>query len=237
MRTFSVSFAQWYTTFEALIHHSINLYAFETKESGFKVESIKKGCNNVIRWSQFLHYAISEIARIEDHHDSFLLRQSIPRTKAVKELYTSRHNDTASFQDAFLQDYDAILDNILELASVNETHGFLKELKHFKVHKDGSYAFVGIEQAQVEANVECWVAGAQVDEVEFNATVADFVAAAKENPAGAMEGLEFLHKAKRQKLRKDDDYWLEEKWGNTAACCKRYPLALWYGDGSRDCQA
>jgi len=221
---------QWFTTFEALIHHTLNLYA--KNADGFTVTPSGEECD--VDWSQFLHYTISEITRIEDGPDAcYLMRESLPRHSAWKQVYSNRRNG-APFEEAFAQDFTKILDTILDLANATETLTFFQELKYFG--SDGSYAFVGIHEDDVEENVACFQ-DAQVDEVQFSTIVKEFVAFAKENQAAALESLE-KHQARKQwKARTDDNYWLVENWGHSAECNDKHPLALRYGNESVDCQS
>jgi hypothetical protein len=225
---------QWYTTMEALIQHAINLYSKEA--DGFTVTPSINGCD--VDWSEFLHYSVSEVARIDGGPPGcHLMRQSVPRHEAWKQIYTFRHaqNDTvSSFDEAFAQDYQEILDTISELANATETQRFMKELQYFKSDKDGSYGFVGWEEDDVEKSVAC-LRNATIDEEQYNATVHGFVAFAEKNQAMAMESLEKKQAEKLAKARNDDNYWLR-KWGHTAECSDEHPLALRYGDNSKDCQ-
>lgn len=225
---------QWFTTFEALVHHAINLYMEEAE--GFAVTPSNEDC--FVDWSEFLHYTISELARIDGVNACHLMRQSVPRRKAWKQIHALRHEQNGtvpSFEEAFTQDYNEILDTILELANVTETRTFFKELKYFGVASDGSYAFVGIDEGDVEESVAC-LHDAQVDEIQFNSTVKEFVAFAKQNQAAAMGSLEKLQATKHFKARQEDNFWLVRKWGHTAKCSDKYPLALRYSDDSKDCQ-
>lgn len=223
---------QYYTTYEAWMHHALNLYA--PKGMGFTVTPSEEKRECKVYWEDYLHYTLSELARIDGVEATHLMRESIPRHKAWKQLLSFRHNG-ATFEEALTKDYNEILDTILELADANETQTFLKELQHFGVDKNEKFAFVGIFAKHVEKSVTC-LYGAQVNETEFNATVKEFVDFARANQDAAMESLERKQARKLKSARRDDNSWLMATWGNTAECDDKYPLALRYGDGSQDCQ-
>lgn len=227
---------QWFTTFEALIHHAINLYA-SGDVKGFTITPSEEDCDDM-KWTDHLHYTISELARIEGLDAADIMRQSVPRNEAWKQLHALRHSvngTTPSFEESFTQDYNEILDNILEFANASETKTFFKELRYLRVHKDGNYGYVGIDEDNVEESVACFL-DAEVDELEFNATVKEFVTFAKENQAAAMESLERKQARKLFTKRMDDNFWLKTKWGNTDECDDKFPLQIRYRDDTKDCQ-
>lgn len=229
---------QWFTTFESLIHHAINLYQYpKGNAKGFDISPAQADCNDA-KWGDFLHFTTSELARIEGLDAADILRQSIPRNDAWKQIYSLRHsvNGTAlTFEESFTKDYNEILDGFLELANATETNTFLKELKHLRVDKDGIFGFVGIHENAVQESVACCL-DAQVDELQFNVTVKEFVVFAKENQAAAMESLERKQALKLMAGRMDDNYWLVKKWKHTADCDENHPLKLRFGDDTLDCQ-
>jgi hypothetical protein len=228
---------QWYTTFESLIHHAINLHQYSAGNKGLDFSPAKEDCSDV-KWSDFLRFTTSELARIEGLDAAYILRRSIPRNEAWKQIYARRHsvNGTSlTFEESFTKDYNEILDSFLELANATETHTFLKELKFLRVDKDGSYGFVGINEDDVEESVACFL-DAQVDELQFNETVREFVHFAKENQAAAIKSLESKQALRLISARMDDNRWLVKKWKHTADCDESYPLKLRFGDDTLDCE-
>jgi hypothetical protein len=216
---------QWYTTFESLIHHAINLHQYSTGNNGLDFSPAQEDCSD-LTWSDFLHFTTSELARIEGLDAAYILRRSIPRNEAWKQIYALRHavNGTSlTFEESFTKDYNEILDSFLELANATETNTFLKELKFLQVDKDGSYG------------VAC-VLDAQVDELQFNETVREFVHFAKENQAAAMESLESKQALKLMSARMEDNRWLVKEWKHTADCDESSPLKLRFGNDTLDCQ-
>lgn len=232
---------QHYTTFEALMHHAVNLYANEANgfivtptEEGMEEEEGEEDCNDYVDWSDFLHFTLSELARIEGPEASYQLRESVPRHDAWKQLYAFRHK-TTSFDEAFTNDYNDILDLVLELANETETRAFLRELVYFGVHLDGTYGYIGIDSEDVEDTVLCLL-NATVDGKGFNATIKDFADFAQEHQAEVVESFEKRQAQKLRRARKNDDYWLVQVWRNTAECSDKYPLALRFGDETVDCK-